>query len=92
MNPSFKNMMKFQVERDRSYFDKAEPLFPLIEAETRYCPVLLKRLYTKILDKIENRDYDVFSRRPSLSRFQKIGMLLTAGREARKARRARPGK
>ena len=92
LNPAFKSMMKFQVERARSYFDKAEPLFPLIDAKTRYCPVLLKRLYTKILDKIENQDYDIFSRRPSLSKFQKIGMLLAAGREARKARRARPGK
>ena len=92
LNPAFKSMMKFQVERARSYFDKAEPLFPLIDAETRYCPVLLKRLYTKILDKIENQDYDIFSRRPSLSKFQKIGMLLAAGREARKARRAQPGK
>ena len=92
LNPAFKDLMKFQVERARSYFDKAEPLFPLIDAETRYCPVLLKRLYTKILDKIESQDYDIFSRRPSLSRFQKLGMLLAAGREARKARRAQPGK
>lgn len=86
--PAFQDLMEFQVRRTREYFQKAEPLFPLIDAEARYCPVLLKRLYSKILDKIENRNYDVFSRRPGLSRLQKLGMLLAAGREARRARRA----
>ena len=87
-SPAFRELMSFEVKRAREFFEKAEPLFPLIDARTRYCPIMLKRLYTKILDKIEAQDYDVFSRRPALSRFQKIGMLLGAAREARKARRS----
>jgi phytoene synthase len=86
--PAFRELMEFQVERAREYFQRSEALFPLIDTETRYCPVLLKRLYSKILDRIELQGYDVFSRRPALSRFQKICMLLAATRDARKARRA----
>ena len=90
LTPAFRDLMKFQVTRAKDYFQRAEALFPLIDAEARYCPLLLKQLYSKILDKIERQGYDVFSRRPSLSRFQKICMLLKAGKEARKARRAQP--
>ncbi len=86
--PAFRELMEFQVERAREYFQRSEALFPLIDTETRYCPVLLKRLYSKILDRIELQGYDVFSRRPALSRFQKICMLLAATRDARQARRA----
>ena len=86
--PAFRELMEFQVERAREYFQRSEALFPLIDTETRYCPVLLKRLYSKILDRIELQGYAVFSRRPALSRFQKICMLLAATRDARKARRA----
>ncbi|MFP6739722.1 MAG: squalene/phytoene synthase family protein, partial [Planctomycetota bacterium] len=90
--PAFRDLMKFQVERARDYFQRSEALFPLIDAQTRYCPVLLKRLYSKILDRIEHQGYDVFSRRPALSRFQKFCMLLAAARDARKARRAASNK
>jgi phytoene synthase len=86
--PAFRDLMKFQVERARDYFQRSEALFPLIDTQTRYCPVLLKRLYSKILDRIESQGYDVFSRRPALSRLQKLCMLMTAARDARKARRA----
>ena len=86
--PAFRDLMKFQVERARDYFQRSEALFPLIDTQPRYCPVLLKRLYSKILDRIESQGYDVFSRRPALSRLQKLCMLMTAARDARKARRA----
>ena len=86
--PAFRDLMEFQVERARDYFQRSEALFPLIDTQTRYCPVLLKRLYSKILDRIESQGYDVFSRRPALSRLQKLCMLMAAARDARKARRA----
>ena len=90
LTPAFRSLMEFQVGRARDYFQRAEPLFPLIDVEARFCPLLLKRLYSRILDKIESRNYDVFSRRPGISKLQKIRMLLAAGREARKARRSAP--
>lgn len=86
--PAFRDLMEFQVGRARDYYQRSEALFPLIDIQTRYCPLLLKRLYSKILDRIESQGYDVFSRRPALSRFQKFCMLLAAAREARKATRA----
>jgi phytoene synthase len=82
----FRELMKFQIERTRSLFAEASALFPLIDADARYCPVLLKEFYSRILDVIEARDYDVFSRRPRLSRAEKLrlaGSLWVRSRAAR---------
>lgn len=80
----FRALMAFEVERAREYFRAAEPLYSLILPESRYCPVLLQRFYSRILDTIEARHYDVFSRRPSLRWHEK---LLLAGKTWLEARR-----
>lgn len=84
----FRRLMMFQVERARSYFREAEPLFPLLRPESRWCPVLLRRFYSRILDRIEEQGYDVFRRRPSLSFPQKLRIAGALWLESRRARRA----
>ncbi len=74
LNPTqgFQDLMRFQVDRARYFFLEATPLFELVEPESRYCPVLLKRFYSRVLDHIEHRHFDVLTRRPSLSTLEKI--------------------
>ena len=67
-----KALLKFQIERAREYFQRAEPLFSHLHADARFCPVLLKRFYSELLDQVEARHYDVFTRRPRLSTLRKI--------------------
>jgi phytoene synthase len=82
----FRALMRFEVDRARRFFREAEPLFPQVIPESRYCPVLLKRFYSRILDRIERGGYDVFSTRPRLSTAEK---LLLAGRLWLESRRRR---
>ncbi len=75
MDDSVRALMEFQVARARRYFRQSERLFPHIDRSSRYCPVLLKDLYSSILDRIERARYDVFSSRPGLSRVEKLRLL-----------------
>jgi phytoene synthase len=70
----FRALMRYQVARARTYFTAAQPLFPLLLPESRQCPVLLMRFYSRILDIIEERGYDVLSRRPRLPLLDKLRM------------------
>lgn len=72
----FRDLMRFQVARARGYFEAATPLYPLVRPESRYCPLLLMRFYSRILDRMERQGYDVFRKRPSLPWHEK---LLIAG-------------
>jgi phytoene synthase len=85
----FRALMRFEVERARGYFASAERLFPLVHRESRYCPVLLKRFYARILERIERQGYDVLSRRPSLPWHEKLRIAGSTWFEARAARRSR---
>jgi phytoene synthase len=82
-NERFRDLMRFEVERARAFFKEAEPLFPLIQPESRYCPILLMRFYSRILDRIERQRYDVLRRRPSLPWHEKLRIAGRTWLEAR---------
>lgn len=68
--------MRFQIERARGYYaqgDHVVPLFP--DDGSRLTVRLMQRTYAGILDVIEQRDYDVFSGRASVSALGKVRML-----------------
>lgn len=83
VNQAFRDLMRFQVERARRCFDEARPLFQRILPESRYCPVLLKKFYERILEHVEESGYDVLTRRPSLSLFEKLRLVAGVWRESR---------
>ena len=76
INSNFRELMSFQVARARRFFEESKSLYPLVLSESRYCPILLMRFYSRILDRIEQKGYDVLSRRPTLPKHEK---LLIAG-------------
>ena len=75
LDDRFRDLVRFQVDRARHYFQLSDPLFPLVVPESRYCPELLRSFYSTILDQIELRNYDVFTRRPHLSPYRKLAIL-----------------
>ena len=81
----FRGLMQFEVERAKEYFAASTPLYPLIEAESRHCPLLLAKFYQRILRIIERRDYDVLTRRPSLGRCEKLYLATQLWLKARLA-------
>ena len=73
-NQPFQELIKFQAERAREYFDKGFKLLPYLSRRSRACPAVLGTLYSKVLSRIEASDYDVLEVRVSLSKAEKIGI------------------
>lgn len=71
-NESFVELMRFQIQRARSYFRSGFKLLPYLSYRSRACPAVLGQLYRKVLEHIEEADYDVLSQRVSLSTGEKL--------------------
>ena len=72
VDDSFRELMRFQVERARSYFRSGLRLLPLLPARARPCPAVMAKIYMRILDRAEEADFNVFNGRPSLSKREKL--------------------
>ena len=63
INPQWKNLMAFQLNRAREWFKVSEEGIKWLSADARWPVWTSLRLYRKILNSIENLDYDVFNNR-----------------------------
>ncbi|PZC47469.1 MAG: phytoene synthase [Chloroflexi bacterium] len=75
-NDRFRDLMAFQAGRARSLFLNGRKLLPLLPIRSRACVSVLEGLYSRILDRIEARNYDVFSERVGLSTPSKLALTL----------------
>jgi phytoene synthase len=75
-NDRFRDLMVFQVGRARSLFLSGRKLLPLLPIRSRACVSVLEGLYSRIIDRIEARNYDVFSDRVGLSTTSKLALTL----------------
>ena len=73
--PEFRLLMRDKGERARDYFARGERLLPLLDRRARMCVSMMSGLYREILERIEARDYDVFSERVSLSTSRKLALM-----------------
>jgi phytoene synthase len=62
--------------RAEGYYQSAQELLPLIDAESRPALWVLVSIYHGLLKRIVRADYDVFSERASVPKMQKLGTLL----------------
>jgi len=74
--PAFRELMRFEVERARGYFDRGAELLPLLPRAARVDVDLFSRGGRAILTAIETANYDVLSHRPEVSKLQKVKLLL----------------
>jgi phytoene synthase len=74
----FRDLMRFQVERARGYYEAALPLRPLLTPPGRAVFLVMWRTYRSLLDVMERRDYDVFTRRIRLSLGHKLWLAVQA--------------
>ena len=63
INPQWKNLMAFQLNRAREWFKSSENGIKWLSSDARWPVWTSLRLYRKILNSIENLDYDVFNNR-----------------------------
>ncbi len=76
--PQFRELMRFEVERARGYFDRGSKLLPLLPRPARIDVDLFIRGGRAILDAIARQGYDVWARRPEVSKWAKGKLLLGA--------------
>ena len=72
VNESFIELMRFQAQRAKGYFDSGFKLLPYLSPRSRACPAVMGQLYSKVLQRIEAAEFDVFQQRISLSKAEKI--------------------
>lgn len=73
--PEFVDLMKFEISRCRELYDSADKGLAMLPGRSRKAITAARRLYSRILDKIEERNYDVFSGRASVSTASKALMV-----------------
>ncbi|WP_197408835.1 phytoene/squalene synthase family protein [Chthonomonas calidirosea] len=78
LSKAFQALMRFEVERARSYYAEAKKLLPLLSKEAQPTFAIMYRIYRGILDAIERNNYDVFSRRARVSTWRKVRYVLEA--------------
>jgi len=74
----FREMIRFQVERARDYYRRAEPLDRLLSADGRAIFRVMAGTYRALLEAIERRGYDVFTARVRVPRWRKGLLFLSA--------------
>jgi phytoene synthase len=82
-NEAFHELMRFQVERAREYYRKADGLVALIHADSRPCLQAMRAIYRGILERIVAQNYDVFSRRARVPTWKKLAIATRAWWESR---------
>jgi 15-cis-phytoene synthase len=70
-NDAFLDLMRFEAARARKYYDESAPLLDLIHPRSRPSLWALIAIYSRLLERIEATNYDVFHRRVRLSTIEK---------------------
>lgn len=68
-------LLEYEAERARRYYESAKWLMELIEEDSRAALWVLVEIYSRLLQKIAARDYDVISERVSLTFWEKLRVL-----------------
>lgn len=75
ITPQWQQFMAFQIERNRQLYHESLPGIALLDRDGRFAIAAAARLYEAILQDIECSNYDVFTRRASVSTLGKIRRL-----------------
>ena len=75
---AFRGMMKFEVERAREWFLRGLPLVGKVDRELAIDLELFTRGGQEILNAIEQQDFAVLGRRPSISKTRKLALVARA--------------
>ena len=76
LTDNWRQFMKFQIDRTRQLYKESWPGVKMLEREGQLAIGAASVFYSGILDEIEKNDYDVFTRRASLSTWGKVSRLL----------------
>lgn len=73
--PEFVALMKFEIERCNELYRSADIGLAMLPPVSRRCIGSARSLYSRILDKIVEQDYDVFAKRVRVPTWQKLALV-----------------
>ena len=76
MPPEFSDLMRFEVERARQFYAAARAILPAEDRRSMLAAEIMGAIYSRILDRIEARGYDVFSTRIRLSNAHRLWLAI----------------
>ena len=76
VNDNFRALMKFECDRARSYYQKAEALLPTEDQPTLTAALTMGKIYFRLLEQIEHVGYDVFNHQIRLHRPERFYIAL----------------
>jgi squalene synthase HpnC/squalene synthase HpnD len=79
LTPQLGELLAFSAERAWRFYEEGAGLVNQVDPDSRATLWALIRTYSSLLARIEERGFDVFSSRVSLSSAEKLQFLLTAG-------------
>jgi 15-cis-phytoene synthase len=69
-------LLRFESDRARRYYTESRPLLELVHPRSRSSLLALITIYSRLLDRIEATNYDVFSHRVRLPAIEKSWIML----------------
>jgi phytoene synthase len=75
-NPAaFRALLAMEADRARQYYHSGRQLIPYIDDDSQAALWTLVEIYSRLLEKIAARDYDVFTERVRLTTWEKLRIL-----------------
>jgi len=78
VTPPVRELLRFEAERAWRFYREGAQLIGKVDADSRAALWALARIYSSLLARIEERDFDVFSARVRLNTAEKARILLRA--------------
>jgi phytoene synthase len=76
LTPAFREMMRFEVERARQFYESATATLPVEDRKTMLPAEIMRAIYVRLLRQIEQRVFDVYSRPIRLSNTRRLALAL----------------
>ena len=75
-NAAFQNVMRDAIEVSRKLFLEGLPLIKTVDKRLAFDLELFSRGGMRVLEKIEQQNYNVLARRPAISKFERVQLLV----------------
>ena len=75
-NAAFQNVMRDAIDVARKLFLEGLPLVKTVDKRLAFDLELFSRGGMRVLEKIEQQDYNVLARRPAISKFERVQLLV----------------
>jgi phytoene synthase len=82
----FRELMKYEASRARTYYEESAPLINLISERSRACLWALRKIYMGLLSRIESAKFAVLSNRinvPTRTKLRILAFAMLRGKRAR---------